>query len=177
MNILFNLSNLMIPVTIVLIVAHGLIKKSNVYGAFLKGAEDGMKTVVGILPTLIGLMIAIGMLRASGALTLFTGLLSPLARRAGFPEEALPLTAMRLVSSSASTGLLLDIFKTSGPDSFLGRFVSIMMSSTETVFYTLSVYFLSIKVTKTRYTLGGALIANLAGIIAALIITQKLFGA
>ena len=176
MSILIMVSGLMIPLTIALIIVHGLIKKANVYEGFLEGAENGMKTVAGILPTLIGLMTAVGMLRASGALTILTGLLKPAAGLIGFPGEALPLTAMRLVSSSASTGLLLDIFKTHGPDSFLGRFVSVMMSSTETVLYTMSVYFLSVKITKTRYTLAGALIANLAGIAASLWITNALFG-
>ncbi len=169
------LSNLMIPLTITAIVAYGLLNKSNVYESFLDGAKDGLKIVVNILPTLIGLMVAIGMLRASGTLDLLAGFLSPVTRRLGYPTEVMPLTLMRLVSSSAATGLLIDLFKNFGPDSFIGRFVSVMMSSTETVFYTMSVYFLSVKITKTRYTLAGALIANLAGIIASLFITHWLF--
>lgn len=165
----------MIPLTITAIVAYGLLNKSNVYESFLDGAKDGLKIVVNILPTLIGLMVAIGMLRASGTLDLLAGFLSPVTRRLGYPTEVMPLTLMRLVSSSAATGLLIDLFKNFGPDSFIGRFVSVMMSSTETVFYTMSVYFLSVKITKTRYTLAGALIANLAGIIASLFITHWLF--
>ncbi len=83
---------------------------------------------------------------------------------------------MRLISSSASTGILLDLFKTYGPDSFIGRFVSVMMSSTETVFYTMSVYFMAVNITKTKYTLAGALIANFAGVIASLWICNILWG-
>ncbi|MCL2574550.1 MAG: spore maturation protein, partial [Defluviitaleaceae bacterium] len=92
------------------------------------------------------------------------------------PEEALPLTLMRLVSSSAATGLQLDVYANYGPDSFIGRFVSVMMSSTETVFYTFSVYFLHIGITKTRYTLSGAILANIVSIVASLVVTVMVFG-
>jgi spore maturation protein B len=134
-----------------------------------------MHTVVNILPTIVGLMVAVGILRASGALDLFSSFISPLTSRLGYPNEAVPLTLMRLVSSSASTGLLIDIFREHGPDSYIGRFVSIMMSCTETVFYTMSVYFMSVKITKARYTLAGALIANFVGVAASLMITNILF--
>jgi spore maturation protein B len=115
-------------------------------------------------------------LRASGTLTFLANFLAPATRLLGFPEDALPLTLMRLVSSSAATGLQLDIYAQHGPDSFIGRFVSVMMSSTETVFYTLSVYFLHIGISKTRYVLSGALFANLVSIAASLIITIMVFG-
>jgi len=118
----------------------------------------------------------VGVLRASGTLDFIANFISPVTRRLGFPEEALPLTLMRLVSSSAATGLQLDVYAQHGPDSFIGRFVSVMMSSTETVFYTFSVYFLHIGVTKTRYTLFGALFANVVSIVASLIITILVFG-
>jgi spore maturation protein B len=152
-----------------------MLKKVKVYDAFIEGAKDGFSTVAAILPTLIGLMVSIGVLRSSGALEALTKVLTPIFSPTGFPEQALPLTLMRLVSSSASVGLLLDVFKEHGPDSFIGRFVSIMMSSTETIFYTLSVYFLAVKITKTRYTLAGALIANFVGITASLVITRMIF--
>lgn len=176
MKIILAISNIMIPLVFVGIIVYGLLRKVKVYDSFIEGAKDGFTTVLNIMPTIIGLMVAIGVLRASGALDALTGLFAPFCRLIGFPEEALPLTLMRTVSSSASTGLLIDIFKTFGPDSFIGRFVSIMMSSTETIFYTMSVYFLSVKITKTRYTLGAALLANLAGIVASIYITQMLFG-
>ncbi len=175
MSIMLYLSNIMIPLVFFIIISYGLVKKVKIYDAFIEGAKDGFKTVLEILPTLIGLMMAIGIIRASGALEALTGLLTPLCRFLGFPEEALPLTFMRTVSSSASVGLLLDVFKTHGPDSFIGRFVSVMMSSTETIFYTLSLYFMSVKITKTRYTMGGALIANLAGVVASLYISNWLY--
>jgi len=171
MRIIMMASDLLIPLVFAFVIIHGIIKKVNVYDAFIEGTTDGLKTAAKILPTLIGLMTAVGILRASGFFDILSLILSPAARLVGFPVEAIPLTFMRLVSSSASTGLLLDIFKQFGPDSFTGRFVSIMMSCTETVFYTMSVYFLSVKITKTRYTLVGALIANFAGVVASLFIT------
>lgn len=177
MKFLLYVSDYMIPLTILVIIGYALLKGTfPVFDAFIKGAKDGFGTVVGLLPTLIGLMVAVGILRASGALTLLASVVAPVTDAVGFPKEALPLTFMRLVSSSASTGLLLDIYKTFGPDSFIGRFVSVMMSCTETVFYTMSVYFMSVKITKTRYTLAGALIANFSGVLASVIITKFVFG-
>jgi spore maturation protein B len=169
-------SDFIIPGVFLLIILSGLKNRVDIYKSFTEGAVDGFRTVVGIMPTLIGLMVAVGFLRASGALNMLSRALAPATGLIGFPPEAVPLALMRLVSSSASAGLLLDLYKTHGPDSFLGRFVSVMMSSTETVFYTMSVYFMSVKVTKTRYTLASALIANLAGIIGALFITKAAFG-
>ncbi len=176
MKLIVLLSDLIMPLVIVYILAFGYSRKIDVYEAFIEGAKEGFSTVLDILPTLIGLMMAIGILRASGALDLLVNIFEPLAEAIGFPKEAVPITFMRLISSSASTGILLDIFKTYGPDSFIGRFVSVMMSCTETVFYTMSVYFMSVRITKTRYTLAGALAANLAGTAAALVLCSKLWG-
>ena len=120
-------------------------------------------------------MVAVGMLRASGAFDILGSLITPMTDLIGYPTETVPLTLMRLVSSSASTGLLLDLYERHGPDSFLGNFVSIMMSSTETVFYTMSIYFMSIKITKTRFTLAGALLANFCGVVLSLLITNYLY--
>ena len=170
------LSDLMIPMTFAGILLYALSRKVPVYDIFIDGAKEGFGTVLNIMPTIIGLMVAVGMLRASGALEILSRAIAPMTDRFGYPSEAVPLTLMRLVSSSAATGLLLDIFERHGPDSPLGRFVSVMMSCTETVFYTMSVYFLSVKITKTRHTLTGALVANAAGIITALVITRAFFG-
>jgi len=176
MRILLFLSDLLLPLMFAGVIVYGLLKKVKVYDVFIDGAKSGFTTVLGIMPTLIGLMVAVGILRASGTLGFLVQLVQPLTDRAGFPAEALPLTFMRLVSSSASTGLLIDLYKAHGPDSFLGRFVSVMMSCTETVFYTMSVYFLHVKITKTRYTLAGALFANVAGVVASIWITKLFWG-
>lgn len=169
-QVLTNISNIIIPIVIFYIIAYGVINKCDVYEDFVKGAKDGFKTVVGIMPTLVALMIAVGILRASGFLTFVGNLCSPLARLLHFPAELIPLAFIKMFSSSAATGLVLDVFKNYGTDSFIGLVTSIMMSCTETIFYTMSVYFLAAKVTKTRYTLTGALLSTLSGIIASVIL-------
>ena len=169
-SVLSNISNIIIPVIIFYIVAYGLAARSNVYEDFIRGAKDGFHTVIQIMPTLIGLMVAVGVLRASGFLDFIGSLFSGIAARLGFSSELVPLMLIKMFSSSAATGLVLDIFKNHGPDSLIGLTTSIMMSCTETIFYTMSVYFLAAKVTKTRYTLKGALFATLAGIIASIVL-------
>lgn len=175
MNLLVVVSNLIVPSIILFIVVHGVLSKVNIFEAFAEGVIVGAKTVYNIFPTFVGLMVAVSILSSSGTLNIIADLLKPFVEKFGLPSEAIPLTFMRLVSSSASTGLLLDIFKNHGPDSYIGRFVSIMMSCTETIFYTMSVYFMSVKITKTRYTLTGALIANFVAVVASIIITQFMF--
>lgn len=176
MRFLLVLSNFIIPVTVLIIVVFGALKRVNLYEAFLEGAKTGLQTVVDILPTLIGLFVAVEVLRAGGLLEVLTTLLTPLETWLGFPAALAPLTLVRLVSSSAAVGLLTELFADYGPDSFLGRAASVMMCCTETVFYTMSLYFLSVKVTKTRHTLFCALAANFVGVWAALAITGWLFG-
>lgn len=166
MRFILYLSNCMIPLVIFYIVGYGILQRTNVYEDFIKGATKGFKTVVEIMPTLVALMVGVGILRASGFLDFVAELLKPAAELLGFPAELVPLTLVRLFSSSAATGMTIDIFKEFGTDSYIGKITSILMSSTETVFYTMSVYFLTAKVSKTRYTLAGALIATLAGIVA-----------
>lgn len=173
-SVLSNISNIIIPVIIFYIVAYGLSNRCNVYEDFIRGAKDGFHTVIQIMPTLIGLMVAVGILRASGFLEFFGGLFSGLAERLGFSAELVPLMFVKMFSSSAATGLVLDIFKNHGPDSLIGLTTSIMMSCTETIFYTMSVYFLAAKVTKTRYTLKGALLATLAGIAASIVLAGRM---
>ena len=175
MNWILFLSDLIVPMTFAGILMYAISKRVAIYDNFIVGAKDGFHTVFSIAPTIVGLMVAVGMLRASGALDILSGLISPLTDYVGYPTETVPLTLMRLVSSSASVGLLTDIYDTYGPDSFIGRFTSIMMSSTETVFYTMSIYFMSVKVTKTRFTLAGALLANFSGVMLSLWITRYLY--
>ena len=140
------------------------------YEDFIKGAKDGFRTVIQIMPTLVGLMVAVGVLRASGFLNAVGKLFGGLTDKIGFPSDLVPLVFVKMFSSSEATGLVLDIFKTYGPDSYIGMITSIMMSCTETIFYTMSVYFLAAKVTKTRHTLPGALLATIAGIAASVIL-------
>lgn len=155
MKFLIFLSEVSIPLILFYIVGFGILMKCHVYEEFVKGAKDGLKTVVGILPTLIGLMVAVGVLRASGFLDMLGELLGKFTAHVGFPAELVPLTIVRMFSSSAATGLVLDIFREFGTDSRVGLIASIMMSCTETIFYTISVYFIAAKVNKTRYTVWG----------------------
>ena len=172
MNFLVFLSTYILPFFIFYVVAYGLWKGRNVYQAFVEGAKGGFHTALGILPTLVGLLAAVGVLRASGFLDLISGLLKTLLKGTGFPAELLPLVIVRLFSNSAATGLALDLFKAHGPDSTQGLLASLFLSSTETVFYTMSIYFLSVKIKKTRYTLPGALLATLAGIVASVVLVS-----
>ena len=171
MNALAHLSDIAIPILIFFIVGYGFVSKVKVYETFLKGATEGLKIVVDIVPTLIGLLVAVGMLRASGFFEMLGALLGPVAATVGLPAQLLPLLVVKMFSSSAATGLVLDIFRTLGPDSYAGMLTSILMSCTETVFYTMSVYFLAAKVTKTRFTLAGALLAALAGTVMSVMLT------
>lgn len=170
MNVFLHLSEIIIPLIIFFVVGYGFTSKVKVYESFLKGAEGGLKIALNIVPTLIGLMMAIGILRASGLFELLGRFLAPVTESVGLPSQLIPLMIVKLFSSSAATGLVLDIFKTNGPDSYAGLITSLVMSCTETVFYTMSVYFLAAKVTKTRYTLPGALLATLAGTIASILL-------
>lgn len=164
------LSEMMIPLLIFMIVGYGILMKKNIYEDFIKGAEEGFQTVLKIMPTLVGLMVAVGMLRASGFFDFLNHFVSGAASLIHFPPELVPLVIVRLFSSSAATGVATDLFKTYGPDSYIGMTTSILMSCTETVFYTMSVYFMAAGVKKTRFTLPGALLATAAGIAASVIL-------
>ena len=156
MQFLLYLSNFMIPIVIFYIVGYGLCSHTDIFGAFVKGAEDGFRVVLKVLPTLIGLMMAIGILRASGLLETFSAWISPMAEKINFPAVLVPLSLIKMVSSSAATGLL----------------ASVLMCCSETIFYTISVYFIATgdkkhsPVTKMNWTLTGALIATFAGMAA-----------
>lgn len=168
MSFLLYISDLMVPLIILGIVSYGISMKVPVYDEFVRGAKKGFGTVIKIMPTLIGLMVAVGILRASGFLDFLANIVGRATAYIGFPAELVPLTIVKMFSSSAATGLLLDLYKEYGTDSRIGLIASIMMSSTETIFYTMSVYFMTAKIKKTRYTLAGALIATLAGTVASI---------
>lgn len=173
-NVLSNISNIIIPLVIFYIVAYGLASKTEVYDDFVKGAKDGFMTVFQIMPTLVGLMVGVGVLRASGFLDFLGNLLAGITEQIGLCPDLVPVIIIKMFSSSAATGLVLDIFKTYGPDSVTGMITSIMMSCTETVFYTMSVYYMAAKVTKTRWTLGGALISTFTGVVASIILGKMM---
>ena len=164
MNVVVAVSGYIIPAVMLFIVIHGMIKKVNVYDEFV--------TVVSIAPTLVGLMMAVGVLRASGFLDMISGFIGKFTGKIGLPSPVIPLLIVRMFSSSAATGLTLDLFKEYGTDSLIGLIASIASSATETIFFTISVYSVAAKITKTRWTLSGALISTLAGIVSSVILAM-----
>lgn len=172
MSIIVTISSFIIPAVMLFIVIYGVIKKENIYDDFVEGATGGLKTVIKVMPTLIGLMVAVGVLRESGFMDFLGRWLGKLTNPIGFPGELMPVTIVKIFSSSAATGMVLDIFKKYGPDSYLGTVTSLMMSCTETIFYTMSVYYISAKVTRTRWTLAGAILSTIAGTIASVLLAN-----
>lgn len=177
MSIVQHISSYAFVAIIMLILIAGAFKEVKVWDVFAEGAGEGIKTVLRIMPSLIGLMVSISVFRASGALDLLIFAVKPVTSLLGIPPEAVPLAILRPVSGSASLALISDIMKTYGPDSFVGRVVSTMMGSTETIFYTLAVYYGSVGIKNIRYTLVAALIADAASVIASVAACRLLFGA
>lgn len=174
------ISNLIIPLLLFYVLGYGLLNKVDIFDAFVDGAKDGFRVVIGVLPTLLGLMVAIGILRASGCMEQLAVLLRPLTDKIALPADLVPLSLIKMVSSSAATGLLLDIFKSFGTDSREGYMASLFMCCSETIFYTISVYFMATgdethkPITGMRWTLAGALIATVSGMAASIILTGLL---
>ena len=169
MRLLSYMSEFMIPILMFYIIAMGIVKKKSVYEDFMKGAKDGLFLVGKIMPTMIAILVAVNVLRASGFLEFLSKMFGTVAERMHFPEELLPLSVMKIFSSSGATGMLLDIYKTYGVDSYIGKVGSLILSSTETIFYTMSLYFVTAGVKKSRYTLAGCLIATISGIMASVV--------
>lgn len=168
------LSSFALPAVIGAFLVLGFGKKVQVYDCFVEGAKDGLQSLVGIIPPLVGLMVAIHMFRASGTLELLTRLLAPLLDAIHLPAEVLPLALLRPISGSASTAIVTDIFQTLGPDSTAGTIASVMMGSTETTFYTVAVYFGAAGIKNTRHTVAAALSADLTGMLLAVIVSHLL---
>lgn len=173
MQIITYLSNMVIPMFLFLVIGMGLLEKQDIYNDFLDGAEEGLKTVAKIVPTLIGMMVAVGVLRASGFLEFMGEFFGQFSGKIGFPGVLMPLTMVRLFSSSAAVGLLLDLFKKYGTDSTIGCMAALILGATESVFYCMSVYFGVVKIRRTRYTLVGALFASLVGVVSAVWVVQR----
>ena len=155
--------DLLIPLLMILTASVALAKKQDVYGALLEGGLEGLKLLLSIVPALVVLLTAVHMLRASGAVELLTKWLAPAARGVGIPAETLPLVLIRPISGSAALAVGADLMAVHGPDSLIGRTAAVMLGSTETTFYTISVYFGAAGVKKTRYTVPAALIADFTG--------------
>jgi spore maturation protein B len=174
-NILEVISVWAIPTLLLVIPLIGLIRKVKVYESFVEGAKEGFQIAIRIIPFLVAILVAIGMFRASGAMSFFVAMISPVTNLIGMPAEALPVALMRPLSGSGTLGFVTELMKTHGPDSFIGRLVSTMYGSTETTFYVLAVYFGSVSVSKTRHALPAGLIADAVGLLAAVLICRLVF--
>ena len=169
------ISVMSIPIMISIILVHGYIKKINIYDAFIEGASEGFSVSLRIMPYLIAIFIAIGILRGSGALDFIIRILDKPCQLIGLDSELLPLVIMKPISGSGSLAILKDIVAHNGVDSFVGRAAATMMGSSETIFYTMAIYFGSVGISKTRHTLISAMIAHIAGVIATIYICNLVF--
>ena len=174
MKIINYFSTAAIPIIIAIIILYGVIERKKVYDIFLKGAKDGIKIVFQLIPTLIGIFVAVGALRNSGILDLIINVISPLTNFLKIPSEIMPLALLRPISGSASIGVAVDIMQKYGTDTFIGLVTSTIMGSTETTLYTLAIHTGCVGIKKTRFVLLAALLADLAGIIASVVIWRIL---
>ena len=170
------ISILAIPQVLLLFLTWGFVKKVKVYEVFVEGAKEGFNVAVRIIPYLVAMLVAIGIFRASGAMELLTAVLSPLTNLIGMPAETLPMALMRPLSGSGSLGIMTELMKVHGPDSFIGILASTMYGSSETTFYVLAVYFGSVNIKNTRHAVPAGIIADVAGMLAAVGIVRLLFG-
>lgn len=175
MGFINYISIIAMPLTILIIVCFAFKEKLSVFDMFLKGATEGIEISLKIFPTLIGLFVAIGMLRDSGILEFITKVISPVLKVIKFPEEIVPLALLRPISGSASMAVATDIIAQNGVDSFIGILAAVIMGATETTLYTIAIYTSSIKIKNTRGVLIASLAADITGIIVALVICRILY--
>lgn len=166
------ISNLAMPVIILLIIIYGVMEKSKVFDDFLVGAKEGLEIVLSIFPTLIGLFVAIGALRSSGIIDMIINIITPILNVIQFPSEIMPLAMLRPISGSSSIAVATDIMKSYGVDSTLGMIASVIMGSTETTLYTMAVYTSCVKIKKTRFVLAAALVADVVGIAVSVVVCR-----
>ena len=172
-----DLSALVVPLLLSGVALYGMHRKVDVYAALTAGAESGLTVLVRILPTLVCLLTAVSMFRASGALEWLTELCAPLLERLGLPPETMPLMLIRPISGSGALAAGSDLIAAHGPDSYIGRVAAVMLGSTETTFYTIAVYFGAAGIRRTRHTVPAALTADLVGFAASALAVRLFFGA
>ena len=175
-NTIGTISVFAIPALVFFVVLFAAIKRVKVYEVFVEGAKEGFNVGVRIIPYLVAMLVAIGIFRASGAMDGLAYVLSPVTSLIGMPIEVLPMAIMRPLSGSGALGVLSETIKTHGPDSFVGRLVSVMMGSGETTFYVLAVYFGSVGITRTRHAVPAGIIADLASLLASVWLVNLIWG-
>jgi spore maturation protein B len=175
-SILDLLSAWAIPLLVAGIPAVAIARGVQVYPAFLEGAKQGFETSLRMIPPLVAVLVALGMLRASGAMDAFASAVAPLTSAAGIPPSVVPLVLVRPLSGGGALAVVGDVLRTDGPDGYAGRLASVMAGSTETTFYVLAVYFGAVGVTRYRQALPAALLADIAGFAAAVAVVRWTFG-
>lgn len=163
------------PAILVFIPLVGMIRKVKVYDVFIEGAKEGFQVAVRIIPFLVGILVAIGMFRGSGAMDLLTNALRPAMATIHFPPEIFPLAVLRPLSGSGSLALATDIIKRYGPDSMIGRIAATMYGSSETLFYVLAVYFGAIGVKRTRHAIPSAIVGDIVAALVAVAVCSWMF--
>ena len=171
-----NLSSLVIPGLLAGVAVYGMGRRVDVYGALTTGARDGLTVLLNILPPLVGLLTAVAMFRASGAMEWLTGLCAPVMELLGIPAELTPLMLIRPVSGGGALAVGSEVITTYGPDSYIGRVAAVMLGSTETTFYTIAVYFGAAGIIRTRHTIPAALTADLTGFVVSALTVRLFFG-
>lgn len=166
------LSSIAMPLIILLIILYGVSEKNKVFDTFLKGAKEGLEIVIGLFPTLLGIFLAVGALRSSGIIELIVKVIEPVLNILNIPAQIMPLALLRPISGSASMAVATDIMTQYGVDSKIGLIASVIMGSTETTFYTIAIYTSSVGIKKTRCVLVAALIADIVGMIASVVICR-----
>lgn len=163
-----------IPIIVVIIITYGMIKGKKVYEWFIEGAKEGLKVCLNIFPYLLAMIIAVNIFREAKLLDLLNNIIAPVGSLIGLPKEIIPLVLIKPLSGSGAIGILTDIVKTYGPDSYIGLIASVIMGTTETIFYTITVYFGAVQIKKIRHTLWAAVLADLTAIIISIFLVSKL---
>ena len=174
-SILSQMSNFILPGLILFILIYAVIKKVNIYETFIDGAKDGLKTSIKIIPYLMAIIVAVGMFRASGAIDVIANLLKTPLSYFNIPADILPIMIVRSLSGSANLGVLSDIVTNVGANTYTAKLAAVMVGSSETTFYVLAVYFGAVGIKKVRYALLTGLLADAAGIIAAIFVASYFF--
>lgn len=164
-----------IGIIVLFIIGYGMIKGGKVYDWFIEGAKEGLKVCLNIFPYLLAMIIAVEIFKGANLLDGLNNLLAPVVNLIGLPKELLPLVLIKPLSGSGAVGIFTNIVQTYGPDTYIGLLASVIMGTTETIFYTVTVYFGAVKVKKVRHTVWAAVMADLVAIIAAIFIVNLLF--
>ncbi|VYU56663.1 spore maturation protein [Clostridium tertium] len=162
-----------IPIIIIIIITYGMIKGRKVYEWFIEGAKEGLKVCINIFPYLLAMIIAVNIFREAKLLDILNNMISPIAGTIGLPKEVIPLVLIKPLSGSGAMGILTDILKNYGPDSYIGLIASVIMGTTETIFYTVTVYFGAVQIKKVRHTVWVALLADMTAIIVSIFIVLR----